>query len=53
MKKEKRGGANRGQGRKVIDPEEKKKAIFFYVKAKHVEKAKKQIQPIVDKINSK
>jgi hypothetical protein len=53
MKKENRGGGNRGQGRKEIDPEEKKVAVPFYVKKKHVATAKEQIQPIVDKINNK
>ncbi|HZW69309.1 MAG TPA: hypothetical protein VFF57_00485 [Hanamia sp.] len=38
-------------GRKSIDPQEKKVRLPFYVKKKHVEKAKKEIQPIVDRIN--
>ena len=53
MKKENRGGSGRGQGRKEIDPKEKKVPITFYVKKKHRPAAKKQIKPIVDKINEK
>jgi hypothetical protein len=56
MKTDKRkynGGSGRGAGRKEIDPEEKKVVVPFYIKKKHIETAKKKIQPIIDKINLK
>lgn len=56
MKLDKRkynGGARTGTGPKPIDPKEKKVMVPFYIKKKHVETAKKKIQPIVDKLNSK
>jgi hypothetical protein len=46
-----RGGARPNSGPKKIDPQEKKVTVAFYIKRKHVEKAKKKIKPIVDKIN--
>lgn len=52
MKKENRGGPNRNQGRKEIEPEEKKVPLVVtaYVKKKHLPDAKKQIQPLAKKI---
>lgn len=44
------GGARAGAGRKKKEPTA---TISFRVKKKHVEAAKKKIQPIVDKINLK
>lgn len=49
--RKKNGGAREGSGRKAIDPEERKVPVWFYVKKKLVEHAKKKINPIVDKIN--
>lgn len=50
------GGPNRGGGRKkgkrLVSDKDKKQTVPFQVKAKHVEKAKLLIQPIVDEINS-
>lgn len=54
MKNEKRnprGGARPNSGPKKKDPQEKKVTVAFYIKRKHVEKAKAEIKPIVDKIN--
>jgi hypothetical protein len=46
------GGARPNSGPKKKDPKEKKVTVAFYIKRKHVEKAKAKIKPIVDKINS-
>lgn len=46
-----RGGARPNSGPKKKDPQEKKVTVAFYIKRKHVEKAKAEIKPIVDKIN--
>jgi len=50
-KKENRGGANRGQGRKSMPDEEKVFPVAFQIKKKHRDEARKIIQPIVDEIN--
>jgi hypothetical protein len=47
------GGARPGSGPKPLPPSEKKVTVCFQVKSKHKEKAKRKIQPIVDKINLK
>lgn len=47
------GGKRKKTGRKPIDQSEKKKTLSFYVKNKHIEIARKLIQPIVDKLNKK
>lgn len=50
-KRKNNGGARPGSGRAPINPDEKKVTVIFYIKKKHIEKAKKQLQPIVDSIN--
>lgn len=54
MKKENRGGAGRNQGRKELDPKEKKVPLVVtaYVKKKHLPEARKAIQPMAEKIKS-
>lgn len=55
MKQDKRknnGGARAGAGNIPIAKEEKKIAVTFYVKRKHVIRAKETILPIIGKINS-
>jgi hypothetical protein len=47
------GGKRESTGRKPIPEQEKKKTLSFYVKSKHIETARKLIQPIVDKLNKK
>ncbi len=39
--------------RKKMNPEDKKVVVGFQIKKKYVKKAKKLIQPLVDKINKK
>lgn len=46
------GGDRPGSGRKSLPDDEKKVTVNFYIKKKHIEKARKRIQPIVDKINA-
>jgi hypothetical protein len=46
------GGFRIGAGRKEMPEKELKATVIFYIKKKHVAKAKKIIQPIVDEINS-
>ena len=50
-KKETRGGARDGAGRKSKPGAEKKVTVIFYIKQKHVETARAKIQPIVDRLN--
>jgi len=54
MKKDNRGGPNRNQGRKELDPNEKKVPLVVtaYVKKKHLPEARKAIQPMTEKIKS-
>jgi hypothetical protein len=56
-KKETRGGAREGAGRKKgvisVDPENKKIPVSFSVKKKYKEEFKKIVNPIVKKINKK
>ena len=52
-KKETRGGAREGAGRKTILEEEKKVPVSFSVKKKYKEEFKKLVNPIVKKINNK
>lgn len=51
-KKDNRGGAGRGQGRKFIPYEEKKVPVAFQIKRKHIAQARGKLQPFVDEINS-
>ena len=56
-KKENRGGAREGAGRKKgilsVEPQNKKVPVSFSVKQKHKEEFKKLVNPIVKKINKK
>jgi len=54
MKKENRGGPGRNQGRKELDPKEKKVPLVVtaYVKKKYLPEARKAIQPMAEKIKS-
>lgn len=53
IKKKQHGGARTGTGPKLKDPDDKIVQVPFFIKKKHIEEAKKVIQPIVDQINSK
>ena len=54
-KKDNRGGANRGQGRKKIDPALKAinttSVVSFRVKTEQVEPVKKLVNDYLDKVN--
>jgi len=49
----KNNGGKGNVGRKTMPFEERKQTLIFYIKAKHMDKARDLMQPIVDKLNSK
>ena len=48
-KKDKRGGARIGAGRKSIDDGDKKQQINFYIKKKNVELLRAKIKALIEK----